>query len=413
MKRLFAAALLIGTLQAQAAASTADEEAQRAAAEAAAAAAAAEASEAKGGAAAAPAGGEAPAPHKLNGMNYGTFAVGSNGQQLTGDAIKDLPPEAQWAMSKGLSPVLGPNNQVLGYDVSPMESMLASAVAKDFAEATKQAQLPPGAQGPCPQFINCRSSEPNQLPPATEADPFANMAASSKNHCDQPGPPPPCAPPKEEKKEDPKEVAKNDLENSEKEADKALQTGDDAAGIAALAKRNEAEDRLNESGKEPALPGPGTDVAFTGPAPSVPGMTGGQGQGIGAQGQVGGDPFANAKKVRATPEQEWAAKKAEKEGMQNPLLTPSGPAISVAERMRRGFDGTFATLVGYKDELLGKAAGVQANPDADLSAGEATSTVMDGARTDAPVIHVAGCRNKRDMLDGSAGGRVVKSPNGC
>ena len=112
-------------------------------------------------------------------------------------------------------------------------------------------------------------------------------------------------------------------------------------------------------------------------------------------------------------QQEWAAMKAEREGMQNPLLNPTGPAISVAELGRRGFKGTFDALVGYKNELFGKAAAVEANPDSDLSAGEATSAVIDGSRTDAPVIRVAGCRNKRDTLDGSSGDRVLKSPNGC
>ncbi|TPW18264.1 MAG: hypothetical protein FD126_3487, partial [Elusimicrobia bacterium] len=366
------------------------------------------------GAAAGATAGEKPAPHQLNGMNYGTFAVGANGQQLTGEDIKNLPLEAQWAMSKGLSPVLGANGQVLGYDVSPMESRLAAAVMKDYAAASKQAQLAPGAQGPCPQFINCNSSEAGQLPPPAESDPFANMGADSKNHCDQPGPPPPCKPKDEEKKEeDPKDIAKNDLEKSEKDADKALESGDDAAGIAALTKRNDAEDRVNQAGGAPGFGTSGADAAFDGPGPSAPGMTGGQGQGIGAQGQVGGDPFAGAKQVRATPEQEWAAKKAEKEGMRNPLLTPSGPAISVAERMRRGFDGTFATLVGYKDELFGKSAAVEANPEADLSAGEATSAIVDGARTNAPVVHVTSCRGKKDTLGGSDGDLVLKSPNGC
>lgn len=358
------------------------------------------------------------------------YASSFNGERMSSESLQGNP-EALWALSQGKNPIIGPGGKIMGFnDVVrgpdgkpqlgadgkpiPICTPAGEDFLKQYAAAAEAARVP---SGPCqPMFPSCNQpADKGQLPPAADdpfsvADMMATLGAGANGGALPPANPgddfckanpgrPPCAPVKEE---DPKEVAKNDLETSEKEADEALNSGDDTSGIAALTKRNDAEDRLGQTD---------TDVASTDPAPAA--MSGGQGQGIGAQGQVGGDPFANAKKVRATPEQEWAAKKAEKEGMLNPLLTPSGPAISVAERMRQGFGGTFAALVGYKDELFGKAAGVQANPEADLSAGEATSTVMDGARTDAPVIHVAGCRNRRDTLDGNAGGRVLKSPNGC
>ncbi|TBR21705.1 hypothetical protein EPO15_09585 [bacterium] len=359
----------------------------------------------------------ASAPADTSGSpKYGTFALDAAGNKVSGDALSKLPPEAQWAMKeKGYSPVLGPNGEVLGYD-NGMMCILPDAVGKDYAAAAEQAKLGPGVQGPCPaSFPDCHSKEPAQPPPPTEtAGDVAGMIPAEpggKNHCDQPGPPPPCAP----KPEDPKEVAKQEAEKSSENAFNAASAGDVAGTREAIEKRNAAEDKGRAGSGNPGFGSDDGDTRTASNDPVTPMSTSGGGQGIGAQGQVGGGNGGGiaGKQVRAGVDQEADALIAFQQGMKNgPMDGPSDPNVqSVAQRANQGLGGRAMDAARSLFSTLSESLGVAADaPDTDLSDQLATSPI-DGATANRAAIKVVECNN--DTLNGTAGGRKARRVNGC
>lgn len=355
---------------------------------------------------------------------YGTFALDSSGNKVTGDALSKLPPEAQWAMKeKGYSPVLGPNGEVLGYD-NGMMCILPDAVGKDYAAAAEKAKLGPGVQGPCPpSFPNCHSQEPAQPPPPTEtAASVAGMipAEPGKNHCDQPGPPPPCAP-------DPKkDSAEAKAERERQEADQAVadttQKGDVNALADALDRRNKAQSDANKTAynfgdQGGGLGTPGTQDADSGPGSGPIGMSGGQG--LGQSGRIGGDSGSKGGGGLAgrevTPDSRALAQSLidMNKGMANgPADGPSDPNVaSVAQLSQRGLGGRAIDAARSLFSTLSENLGVAADsPETDLTDQLATNPI-DGAAANRAPIKVVEC--KKDTLDGAAGGRTSRKIGGC
>lgn len=348
---------------------------------------------------------------------YGSFALDANGNKVTGDALAKLPPEARWAMeTKGYSPVLGPNGEVLGYDDGKM-CILPDAIGKDYAAAAEQAKLGPGVQGPCPpNFPNCHSQEAAQPPPPTEAagDVLGMIPAEpgGKNHCDQPGPPPPCAP----KKETPEQVAEREKQEAEKKVnDKiaaATTNGDVNSLAAAFDERNKAQADSNKTaydsgGQGGGLGAPGTQDADSGPGSGPIGATGGQN--LGQEGRVGGSGGLKGREV--TPDSRALAQSIidTNNGMLNGNLGPSDPKVlSTAQRAQRGLGGSaFDAAANWFDDLKGKLLGAEASPETDLSAGFAVSPV-DGDRGDRATISVKECEASESEALGSKGKKVRK-----
>lgn len=352
----------------------------------------------------------------------GSYALDANGNKLTGDALLKLPPEARWAMeAKGYSPILGPNGEVLGYDDGNM-SYLAGAIGKDYAAAAEKAKLGPGVQGPCaPNFPNCHSQEPAQPPPLTEtAGDVANMipAKPGANHCDQPGPPPPCAP----KKETPEEKAEREKQEAEKAVGDAVAKGDVKETADAIDRRNKAQADANKTAAnsydpDSALGPPGTRNADNGPGSGPIAMSGGQG--LGPSGRVyegpGGSKGGGLAGREVTPDSRSLAQNLidTNRGMANgPMDGPSDPNVaSIAQVSSRGLGGRAMDAARSLFSTLTENLGIAADaPDTDRTDQLATNPI-DGAAVNRAPIKVVECKN--DTLGGTAGGRTSRRIGGC
>lgn len=356
---------------------------------------------------------------------YGTFALDANGNKVTGDALAKLSPEAKWAMEvKGYSPVLGPNGEVLGYDDGKM-CILPDAVGKDYAAAAKENMLPPGAQGPCPaNFPSCHSPEAALPPPPTEAaaDIPGQIPAEpgGKNHCDQPGPPPPCAP---KPPDSPEQIAERERQEAEKKNNEAMAEATKNNDVNAMASAIDESRRIQADSNKTAYNDPmtggglgtkGTQDASAGPGPGFIGSTGGQG--IGAEGQVGtsgpgGNQGGGLSGREVQPDSRALAQSVidMNNGMANGSLGPGDPNVrSVAQRASQGLSGSaFESVRSLAATLKEKLFGAEENPDTDLTAGFAVSPV-DGSRSDQPVIAVKECEATESEALGSKGKKVRK-----
>lgn len=354
----------------------------------------------------------------------GTYALDANGNKVSGDALSKLPPEARWAMeTKGLSPILGNAGEVLGYDGGNM-SYLPDSIGKDYAAAAEKAKLGPGVQGPCaPNFPNCHSQEPAQPPPPTEtAGDVANMipAKPGANHCDQPGPPPPCKP----KEETAEEKAQREKQEADKNVAAATEKGDVNALADAIDQRNKAQadaskTAANSYDPDSALGSPGTRDADNGSGSTPIAMSGGRDQGLGPSGRVGGDTGGSKGGGLAgrevTPDSRALAQNLidMNRGIANgPMDGPSDPNVaSIAQVSNRGLGGRAMDAARSLFSALTENLGVAADaPDADLSDQLATNPI-DGAAVNRAPIKIVECKN--DTLGGTAGGRTSRRVGGC
>lgn len=376
---------------------------------------------------------EKPAGEAAGGdAKYGTFALDASGNKITGEALSKLPPEAQWAMKeKGYSPVLGPNGEVLGYD-NGMMCILPHAVAGEFALANPGKEAAP--------TVTAQDAAVDADKGRQQADAQAAGRVPKEGDLDFVGPlspgfcaanpsAPACAGDKKEEEKSPEDIAAAEKSAAEKKAADAVAAGDRDAAIAALNKRNAAEDRMtteagdvggNKGGRNggfgfSTFGGPGGGLASDGPAPRTPS---GGGAPLGQEGRVGGDGDSTGggiagKQVRASAEQEADAMLAFKKGMDaGPLEGDSDPNVqSVAQVANRGLGGRAMDAARSLFSTLSENLGVAADsPETDLTDQLATNPI-DGAAANRAPIKVVECR--KDTLDGAAGGRTSRKIGGC
>lgn len=365
----------------------------------------------------------AEAPAQPGGdQKYGTFALDANGNRVTGDALKNIPPEAKWAMeAKGYSPVLGPNGEVLGYD-NGMMCILPSAVADEYALANPgQAAAPTATAADTGVTADLgRRQEAAQaegrVPKEGDLD---FVGPLSPGFCANNPSAPACQ--AEREQQSPEDIARKEADDAARRASDAAAAGDRQATIDAIEAQRRAQDQYakNDGETTPAAdPGfgafgvNGTGNAYNGPAPSAP--TGG-GQDIGAQGQVGGTGGALAgREVRGSTEQEADAMLAFQQGMKNgPLEGPRDASVaSVAQVAQRGLGGRAMDAARNLFSTLSESisAAVDA-PDTDLSDQLATSPI-DGAAANRAPIKVTECdATQHDTL--GTKGKKVRRAGGC
>jgi hypothetical protein len=364
---------------------------------------------------------------------YGSFALDANGNKVTGDALSKLPPEARWAMeTKGYSPVLGPNGEVLGYD-NGMMCILPDAVGKDYALAAKENMLGPGVAGPCPpNFPACHSPEAAQPPPLVNASAntqdmmaglnlggnkadgslgAANEPGAGQNFCDANPGRPPCAP-----VENPEEKADKERAAADAKVAAATESGNvDDLTKALDDRRNLAESGNKGRGGFTPMGAPGTDLASNDPGSGPIGSSGGQN--FGQEGRVGGASKSGGglDGREVNPDSRALAQSLidMNRGMANgPLEGDSDPNVqSVAQVANRGLGGRAMDAARSLFSTLSENLGVAADaPETDLTDQLATNPI-DGAAANRAPIKVVECKN--DTLNGTAGGRTSRKIGGC
>lgn len=342
----------------------------------------------------------------------------------------NLPDYAKAAMEKGMTPVMGPDGTILGFD-DPVGKMcwMPDAIQEKF-----------GAN--LPQNPETGATAAGALATAADGAAAATAPGAPAGAIGQGVPPPmawneqgPLAPgqirlPKPEDEPAAPPTPDEKARALDNQIASSANSGDRDGLIEALNARNknDAETESSSDGGDFASFGPaGADVASTGPRADPISGGGGDSQGIGASGQVGGfgpsgqggSGIPQGKRVRADAEKEADALLAFQEGLKRDAQTgPSDPRTrSIAHTAQLaanndttgGFSGALRWANGLSQRLgFNLGADVEAQGALDDQLG---TNPIDGGGASRASIQVVECSN--DTLNGTAGGRTSRRIGGC